>query len=79
MNTVASMDRLRAYVLGRGDQAAAEIALAYLEQTYPKMAVVCSALRDTFVMEEYDGENTRERAARRAYNKIVDRLSNTPI
>ncbi|GJH22776.1 hypothetical protein CBA19CS22_39560 [Caballeronia novacaledonica] len=79
LNLTAAMDELRKYALHGGQWDAAMLALEYLEDTRPELQRFCDEMRVSFLCDDADGDNTKIRLARRAYNRMVDRLNGQPL
>lgn len=79
INLNAAMRKLEAFVLGKGNQDEAMVALAFLEDFNPRLEEFCDDIRITFILDDCTDFELKQRHIRRAYNRIVDRLNGRPL
>ena len=74
-NTEKAMGDLKEYVLGRGSQSQAELALDYLEWKYSKVKIFTNEIRSAFGYDDFIDSEIKTAIVRKAYNGIVRRLN----
>jgi hypothetical protein len=79
INVQKAMDVLRHYALYGGQWDEAMTALAFLEEVRPELQTMCDEMRVTFLIDDNDHGNPKIRLARKAYNRMVDRLNGGAI
>lgn len=75
----SAMKALRLFVLGNGNQDEVMAALAHIEDRRPDLEEFCDDIRITFILDDCADYELKQRQLHRAYNRIVNRLNNSPI